>query len=364
MRPSHKLTTRAEYVSHLKKMLPPEAFVPVRSKLWQIAAHFIVLGIAFYAMRVCPYWIGRFLLAAIIGHALTCLVFLAHELSHGAIIKRSPMRYALEIVLWGLNVVPVTMWQKVHNQLHHVHANTLQDTDRFYLKREFEAPGGRMRSWYTRFFFPHRKTSRWNLGVGFHFITYIVRHLTAVFYPGESRPAVVTNKPKYTNAERLRICFEVLAIVAMQVGIYYAVGGNWSAWIWASPVALLFTSTFAMSYIWTNHYLHELDEFHDPVLGSTSVEVHPVFDKLHNNFSFHTEHHLFPSMSADYYPLVCQLLKENFADRYHRLRFSEAWQQLWRREAYLKDEPSGPELKAHFLKEKLTKTHVAEHESV
>ena len=345
MNSSHSFTSRAEYVAHLKRLLPPEAFVPVRSKLWQVAAHFVVLGLAFFGIRECPYLVGRVLLSLVIGHSLTCLVFIAHELSHGAIVRRRGLRYPLEVVLWGLNVVPVTMWQKIHNQIHHVHANTVHDTDRYYRQCEFDAPGGFLRRWYTRIFFPHRQTSRWNPFVGFHFITYIVRHLAAVFYPGDKRPAVVTAKPNYTAAERLKICAEVLAIVAMQTGIFFAVGANFSAWLWASPIALLITSTIAMSYIWTNHYLHELQEMHDPVVGSTSIEVYPVFDKLHNNFSFHTEHHLFPSMSSDYYPLVSKLLQENYSDRYHRLRFSEAWQQLWQGDTVIHEESvaeSGP----------------------
>jgi fatty acid desaturase len=230
------------------------------------------------------------------------------------------------------------MWRKLHNENHHVHANTLRDPDRYFRQCELHEPGGVWRRWYARWFMPHRLTSRWNLGVGVHFVTYILRHLVAVFYPGDRRPAIVTTKPAYRPGERRRIVFELVCIALLQFAIYLAVGRSVSAWLWAGPIALMFTSTYAMSYIWTNHYLHEFAELHDPLVGSTSIEVPRLFDRLHSNFSYHTEHHLFPGMNSDYYPLVSKVLEEQFPDRYHRITYRDAWTQLWKREPYLLEE--------------------------
>lgn len=334
MGPNTQLLTRAQYAAVVKPLMPAEAFAPSKRKLWQIGLHATVIALCIWGIRDYSNIAIRFVLSAVIGHSLTCLVFLAHELSHGGIMPRSRLRYALEVVFWGLNLIPATMWRKLHNENHHVHANTLGDPDRYFQSCEFEQPGGTLRRWYARWFMPHRLTSRWNLGVGFHFVTYILRHLATVFYPGDKRPAIVTTKPEYRPAERRQIVFELLCIVGMQLLIYFAVGQSVVAWLWAGPIALLFTSTYAMSYIWTNHYLHDLYELHDPLVGSTSVEVPKVFDLLHSNFSYHTEHHLFPSMNSEYYPLVSQVLREQFPDRYQRIPYGEAWRQLWRRESY------------------------------
>jgi len=342
---SVSLRSRSEYAAVVRPLLPKEAFVPSSTKLWQIGLHIAVIALCIWGIRELPYIAARFVFAAIIGHSLTCMVFLAHELSHGGIMRRSFVRYPLEVILWGLNMIPATMWRKIHNEIHHVHANTLHDTDRYFRQCELDERGGTLRRWYARWTMPHKLTSVWNLGVGFHFITYALRHLVTVFYPGRSMPAIVTTKPDYRARDRWRIVFELVAIVVMQYAIYLAVGSSVIAWLWASPIALLFTSTYAMSYIWTNHYLHGLHEIHDPLVGSTSVEVPKFFDRLHSNFSYHTEHHLFPGMSSDYYPLVAEVLREQFPDRYHRITYRQAWRQLWKGELVIvENELSGTQV--------------------
>ena len=333
------LLTRGQYAAIVKPLLPVEAFSLSKRKLWQCGAHLVVIALCVWGIREWTNTFARLALSATIGHSLTCMVFLAHELSHGAMMGRSTVRYLLEVFLWGLNMVPATMWRKLHNENHHAHANTLNDPDRYFRQCELDAPGGTLRRWYARYFMPHRLTSRWNLGVGFHFVTYILRHLATVFYPGAKRPAIVTFKPDYRSGDRWRIVFELACIVGLQVAIYFAAGQTLSGWLFAGPIALLFTSTYAMSYIWTNHYLHGLAELHDPLLGSTSIDVPPLLDRLHSNFSYHTEHHLFPSMSSDFYPLVSKILRERFPERYHRLSYREAWRKLWQGELHIVEQP-------------------------
>jgi len=340
MNSSIELRSRAHYAAIVKPLLPAAAFVPSKKKLWQTGLHLVVIATCVWAIGRFDNIFARLALSAVIGHSLTCLVFLAHELSHGGIMTRSRGRYLLEVFLWGLNLVPATMWRKLHNENHHVHANTLNDPDRYFRQCELDAPGGTLRRWYARWTMPHKFTSRWNLGVGVHFVTYILRHLVTVFYPGTKRPAIVTFKPDYRSQDRWRIIFELVCIVGMQYLIYLAVGSSVVAWLWAGPIALCFTSTYAMSYIWTNHYLHGLHELHDPLVGSTSIVVPKLLDKLHSNFSYHTEHHLFPGMNSEYYPQVAEILQEQFPDRYHRVTYREAWRNLWNGELAILEEPS------------------------
>jgi fatty acid desaturase len=72
----------------------------------------------------------------------------------------------------------------------------------------------------------------------------------------------------------------------------------------------------------------------DPLVTTTSVVVHPIFDLLHLNFSYHTEHHLFPGMNSDYYPKVSRLLMQEYENRYNRITFSDAWNRLWKMHMY------------------------------
>jgi fatty acid desaturase len=80
-----------------------------------------------------------------------------------------------------------------------------------------------------------------------------------------------------------------------------------------------------MFYIYTNHMLCELTPVNDPLINSISLRVPKIFDLLHLNFSFHTEHHIFPGLNSDYYPIVQQLLLGLYPDRYNLLNADMAW---------------------------------------
>ena len=58
-------------------------------------------------------------------------------------------------------------------------------------------------------------------------------------------------------------------------------------------------------------------------------------DWLHDNFSYHTEHHVFPSMNPKFYPEVSRLLQEHFPERYNRIPLREAWRRLWLRDEFI-----------------------------
>lgn len=226
------------------------------------------------------------------------------------------------------------MWKRVHNHSHHHFGNTINDPDRFYTQAELEGKGSKLRNTYVALFFPHKNASPLNPLVWFHFITYVIRHLVAAFYSEGKKPSVVTFKPSYSKKHIVSILTELLCIVCIQLVIYLMVGQNFMDYLWASPVAILFTSTIVMMYVWTNHYLFALDSEHDPVKSSATVEVPQIFNILHSNFSYHTEHHIFPSMNSDYAPLLSQFLKEKYPEKYNIMPITEAWDRLFKIEKY------------------------------
>ncbi|MEI7951707.1 MAG: fatty acid desaturase, partial [Synechococcaceae cyanobacterium ELA182] len=84
----------------------------------------------------------------------------------------------------------------------------------------------------------------------------------------------------------------------------------------------------AMAYIYTNHFLSPLTEVNDPLLNTLSLKVPRWLDALHLNFSHHVEHHIFPGLNTDYYPMVRRLLIDRYGDRYKQLPAARAWQLL------------------------------------
>ena len=82
---------------------------------------------------------------------------------------------------------------------------------------------------------------------------------------------------------------------------------------------LVIGNLIVISYILTNHSLSPLTEINDPLVNSLSVTLPRVFEKLHLNFGLHVEHHLFPSMSSHYAPLVRDELVRRWPERYQSL---------------------------------------------
>ncbi|MEB3219939.1 MAG: fatty acid desaturase, partial [Nostocales cyanobacterium 94392] len=54
--------------------------------------------------------------------------------------------------------------------------------------------------------------------------------------------------------------------------------------------------------------------------------------------SYHTEHHVFPTINSDYYPLVQQLLIEKFPEKLNLIPIQEAWRLMLQTPIHYKDE--------------------------
>jgi fatty acid desaturase len=106
---------------------------------------------------------------------------------------------------------------------------------------------------------------------------------------------------------------ELVVIILFQIGIFNAVGRNLVAYLFASPICYLFTSAIFNTYIFTNHFLNPVTEHSDPLLGTTTVEVPTLINKLHFNFAYHTEHHLFPSMNSKFCPELSKIFTEKIS---------------------------------------------------
>lgn len=326
-----QLKTQGQYVAELRKYLPKEAFQPASYKVISSFIHVGIIFLFYYLFLQTNNYVIYFLFALIMGHSLACLGFLAHELSHNAVIRNS-FKYPLETFLWGLNLIPVSMWRVLHNETHHHNMNTKNDPDRQFLASE----QGLATKWYTKIFYPNKASLKWNFLVGFHFVPYILKNVGAVFYT-KGKPEIVPRKPLYSKNDVWKITLELLFIVGFQVALFFFLGGL-IKYLFASIIPVFIASSILMIYIFTNHFLNPICEISDPLATTTSVQVPKLFDKLYHNFSYHTEHHLFPSINSDYYPKISQLLKEKYPDIYNHIPIGDAWQKLWENSLYVKDE--------------------------
>jgi fatty acid desaturase len=320
------------YVDQLRQALPKAAFEPDGSKLvWMVFHLGIVLGSYVIAAGISrPIWI---LAPAIVaGHSLACIAFYVHDLSHGAVLRARLPQRASELIFLGLLLIAPTVWRRVHNQTHHAAYNTPNDPDRLFFVDE-SSPA---KAWYVRLFFPNAETLPWNPLMLTAFIPYIVRNTVAGILPANVRPPLVPARARFKPGDSFIILLELIALAALQFGLFLVTGRHFWRYLAMSILANAFASMVVMSYVFTNHFLNPIDHDPDPMSGTTSVIVPKWLDRIHANFSYHTEHHIFPSMNSDYYPMVSQILEEKHAETYHRIPILEAWRRLWRNRPFVK----------------------------
>jgi fatty acid desaturase len=311
----------SDYIAKLRPLLPPDAFRPNMRAFLPIALHISIIVGVVIAVRELPHRILWAPVVLIIGNSSACLAFLAHDFAHRSVIKNRTLLYPLELVLWGFNLFPPTLWRRIHGA-HHAHTNGTDDPDRRFLTSELSLSG----TVAAATLYPNRY--RWNVGFWLQWSVYGIRHaLAALFYSGSSKPGYVTAKPLYQPGDRFWIALEIGIIAAWQITLCLFLGGAYKL-IYVTVIPLAFTSAIVSWYFFTNHSLNPIDDGNDILAASTSVIVPPVFGLLHSNFCYHTEHHLFPTMNPAYYPLVSKLLQQHFPERYQRISIWRAWSML------------------------------------
>ena len=170
--------------------------------------------------------------------------------------------------------------------------------------------------------------TNWNPLVLAHFFPYIVRNVLAAFLPPSKKPRIVPSLPSYRSGDRPKTLAELISILLLQTAFGAWVGWDPVRYALLGVLPVLLASSVIMVYVFTNHFLDPIRPTADPLLCSTSVVVPRWVDWLHGNFSYHTEHHVFPSMAPRYYPILSRALSREFPERYRRIRIGVAWGKL------------------------------------
>jgi fatty acid desaturase len=296
------------YAAKVSPHLPKEAFKPVPTRLFGGLAYFLVAlaGILSISLINLPFW-ANILIALAIGLSFAGMCFLGHEILHGTVVKKPFLRDFLGGVAFSSIGIGPKLWRKWHNMTHHVHTQHEHNDPDTWSTAEFISK----RPWLA-FFFRQPNFIR--------MIGYII-FLTFNFTLHSTRMFFVFFKAFKPNKQPL-VLLELLLPWTTWIVLLIVVGPVKWVFIFVIPAAI---ANFIMSsYIATNHNLNPQTEVNDPLANSLSVTVPKWVNVLHFNFSYHTEHHLFPTMSSKYYPLVKAKIKEFWPERYHEMPMTRA----------------------------------------
>jgi fatty acid desaturase len=302
------------YASQVAPNLPKEAFKPVPARLWG--------GLAFLVMVVSGIAaIGLYDLNPVANLALSVAItvgfagmgFLAHEILHGTVVKKAWLRDLLGGVAFLQFWVGPKLWRKWHNMEHHAHTQEHHtDPDAWATMEEiYQRP---VMQWAYKLPAWVRTVANFT-----SFTMFFTIHGLIMFrrYVGD-----------FKARERRVVWFQLLLPISLWVGVLAWMGP--AKFLFAYVIPFMIANWLVIGYIATNHQLNPLSDVNDPLATSLSVTVPTWVNILHLNFSYHTEHHLFPGMNPKWAPLVKAEVKRLWPDRYFEMPWGQALATLGR----------------------------------
>jgi fatty acid desaturase len=309
-----ELKTFGWYAARVSPSLPKEAFQPVPTRLLGGLAYLSIVVASL--LLIAMYDLSPFLLVAlafILGCSYAAMGFLGHEILHGTVVRTPWLRNLLGAVFfWPLCTGP-RLWRKWHNMEHHIHTqDETRDPDAW--PSVDKATKNLIVRWVYKL--PLQVRSFF----GFLFLT--------IQFSLHSLNMFKLYLKEFSGKNRSAVVFQLLLPWASWLGLLFLIGPV--KWFFAFLIPLMIANAIVMGYISTNHRLNPLVDVNDPLANCLTVTVPKWVDVLHFNFSYHTEHHLFPAMNPKYYPLVKAEIVKQWPERYNQMSLVRALITLWK----------------------------------
>ncbi len=306
------------YAREVRPHLAPTVFEPASERLLWLPVHLAVIaGLAGYVVRGAPPWYVALVCALVAGHSWGCLGFLAHEAMHHALTRNRALEKVVGYCGFGIYCLSPTLWTAWHNQAHHGSTGKpVADPDGFGTLRFWQASG------LVRALEKFTPGSRYKRSGAFLFIWFSLHSLLVLVFHS-------VRNGYYTRISRRTVYTESAVMLAFWVGVL-ALVGPWS-FLFIYVLPLLVANAIVMSYIATNHFLNPLTETNDPLANSLSVTGPHWLERLHLEFGYHVEHHVFPTLSGRHAPAVRDVLVRLYGDRYLTMPHARALRLLYTR---------------------------------
>jgi len=306
------------YAREIRPHLPSEVFRPVPGRLVWLPVHLaIITGAGAAVVLASPPWYVALGCALVAGHSWGCLGFLAHEALHHAVVRNRTVEKLVGYAGFGIYGLSPTLWVAWHNQAHHGNTGKpVADPDGFGTLRFWE------KSRVVRALETFAPGSRRVQSALFLFMWFSVHSLLVLFFHSE-------RNGYYARVSRRTVYAESGTMLAFWVGVLALVGPWRFLVVYVVPV--LVANAIVMSYIATNHFLNPLTETNDPLANTLSVTAPRWLERLHLQFGYHVEHHLFPTVSGRHAPAVRDVMRRLYGERYLTMPHAQALRLLYAR---------------------------------
>ena len=320
-----ELRTIGTYAKAIRPALPAHVFEPATSRILWLPFHVGLISAIAWALVAghvpAPLWPVA---SIIIGCSLAGLVFLGHETMHGGVVRG---RWTIKIVgficMLPFTLSP-TLWTNWHNRVHHNHCGREgKDPDMYPTMMEYQTQKA-ARIMADHFGLGRRRLiSLFSLLVGF---------------TGQSQQMLWTAKEReiLTPGLHRRALVEFAAGIAFWAVVAFVVGFVPFIFIYLLP--LIVANTVVMMFIMSNHNLSPLTPINDPLVNSLSVTLPRPLAWLSLNFGFHTEHHLFPTLSTRHGEAIRDAILAHYPHHYQSMPLGTALVKLYNTARVYKDD--------------------------
>ncbi|MDJ0799679.1 MAG: fatty acid desaturase [Calothrix sp. MO_167.B12] len=312
------LIPQSVYAKSLRSQLPKAAFEPDPSKLTLLVINLLILGLGWGMGSQLHHWPIQWLwlylpFALIMGNSITVLAFASHDLMHGSVTRNYKLASRLALITQTILWMPPTLWQIVHNRIHHNKTNSADDPDRNYYLQQPHTIGKRVQA----LLFPSSELALpWLvIGVMTGWGIYTWRNILSVLIWNGSSSALAPATFTVSQKQKWAILRELAVMIVLHLCILACLSFNLLQIALAYVLPIVLGYAGMMLYIYTNHLVSPITEINDPLANGISLQVPKFIDVLHVHFSYHVEHHIFPGLNSDYYPMVRDLLRQHYSDR-------------------------------------------------
>lgn len=326
------LIPQSVYAKTLRSHLPKAAFEPDPSKLYLLGINMLILVLGWGMGAQLHHWPTQWLwlylpFALIMGNSVMVFAFGSHDLMHGSVIRNHKLASRLAVLTLAIVWMPPTLWKIIHNRVHHNRTNSVDDPDRNYFFQQPHTLG----KWGHSMLCPSSEVAlpQWILGLMTMWGLYAFRNILAALVWNGDAPALAPATFPVTSREKWAIVRELAIMAGLHLSIlaWLAFNPLQIALAYLLPLVLGYAGMIA--YIYTNHIVSPSTEVNDPLVNSLSLRMPKIFDILHVHFSYHAEHHIFPGLNSDYYPMVRAALQQEYGDRMgYLVGAREAWKML------------------------------------
>ena len=289
--------------ARLKATLPEAALRPTPARaLLALPLLLLIVG-GSWAIVSVDHVLLKLILALGVGSTYASLVHLGHETAHGAVFRSRRLQ---DLLLWpcfAIYCVSPYLWRHWHNAGHHGHTNEPdRDPDSPGTTEAFQETSALGRGFVLCSPGSSRILGWVLLGCAFTLHAQDVLWRRSQMMPGL----------KHLSRVRAAVGTVLLAVSWCTLGFVLGIPDA----LFVIVIPMYVANAAVMLYIITNHWISPLASGSDILRTTLSLRSLPVLDLIYLNFSHHVEHHLFPSISSRYYPLVRKALRAEEPERF------------------------------------------------